>query len=104
VNVNVKLCLAVMVVPTGLLGNLTGSLLGTTQVGATVMANVQASAGVPTPVSFQFNLGSTAAVTSTVLNQVRLQLVVWLAASAGTDVALVYDHPEFASQVELITK
>ena len=103
VNVSAKLCLAVYIVPTGLLGSLTGSLLGTTQVGATVTADVQASAGVPTPVSFQFNLGSAAQLSSTVLNQVRIQLVVWLAASAGTDVALVYDHPQFASQVELIT-
>ena len=44
--------------------------------------------GVPTPVSFNFNVGQAAAISSTVLNLARVEVVVWVAASAATNVGL----------------
>jgi prepilin-type N-terminal cleavage/methylation domain-containing protein len=103
VAVNVKVCVGLYIVPGGVLGVLTGNLLGS-RIGVAASADVQAAAGVPTPVSFQFNVGQAAQISSNVSNIARIEVVVWLAASAGTDVALVYDHPQFASQVELMAQ
>ncbi len=103
VAVNVLVCAGVYIQPTGLLGTLVNLLPPhVTQIGASVGANATVSAAVPTPVSFGFNLGSAATLSSTALNQVKLQVVVWLAASAGTDVGLVYDHPYASSQLTVI--
>jgi Tfp pilus assembly protein PilE len=102
VAVNATVCMGLYVVPGGLLGSLAGNLLAQ-PIGATVSASVTAAAGVPTPVSFNFNVGSTASVSSTILNLARVELVVWVAASAGTKVSLVYDQAQFASQVTLVT-
>jgi hypothetical protein len=95
---------ALYIVPgSGVLGNLLGNLLGT-QIGVTASADVQVAAGVPTPVSFQFDVLSATSANVNIPGLARTELVVWLAASAGTDVALVYDHPQFASQVELMAQ
>ena len=103
VAVNVLLCGALYIAPSGLLGTVV-NLLPThvTQIGVTFGVNASAGAAVPTPVSFGFNLGAGAALSSTLLNQVRIELVVWLAASAGTDVGLVYDHPYASTQLTLV--
>ncbi len=101
--VNVTLCAGVYIQPGGLLGTVTTLLPpAVTQIGATVSRSAQATAGAPTPVSFGFNLGQAATLTSTPGSPVRIELVVWLAASAGSDVALVYDHPYMSSQMTLI--
>ncbi|MHB8658311.1 MAG: prepilin-type N-terminal cleavage/methylation domain-containing protein [Solirubrobacteraceae bacterium] len=103
VAVNVTVCLGVYIEPTGLLGSLVNLLpANVTPIGAAVSVNARAGASVPTPASFGFNLGSGAAITSSLTNQAKIQVVVWLAASAGTDVALVYDHPYFASEISVI--
>ena len=97
------LCAALYAQPTGLLGTLVNLLPPhVTQIGATVSVNAAVAAAVPTPVSFGFNLGGATALSSTVLSQLRIQLVVWLAASAGTDVGIVYDHPYASSQLSLV--
>jgi prepilin-type N-terminal cleavage/methylation domain-containing protein len=101
VAVNATVCLGLYVVPGGVLGNLTGNLLST-PIGAVVAANVSVAAGIPTPVSFNFNFGSADTVTGSLLGT-RIEAVVWLAASASTDVQVGYDQAEFASQLTLET-
>jgi hypothetical protein len=90
------------IIPGGLLGTLAGNLLSQ-PIGAAASATVTATAGVPTPVSFSFNVGQAAAVTSTVLNVARIEVVVWVATSASTNVAFVYDQAQFASQFTLMS-
>ena len=102
VAVNVNLCLGLYVVPGGLLGQLLGNLLST-PIGVTVSASVSAQAGVPTPVSFNFNTGGTAAVSGNILGLARIEVVLWITASAGTNVSLAYDQAQFASQLTLMT-
>jgi hypothetical protein len=101
VAVNVKVCLGLYLVPGGLLGSLTGNLLQT-PIGVAVSASVTAQAGVPTPVSFNFNTGLSSALQINVLGT-RVEAVVWLAASASTTVSFVYDQANFASQITLMT-
>jgi hypothetical protein len=100
VAVNATLCLGVYVIPGGVLGNLTGNLLGS-RIGVVVAANATAQAGFPTPVSFSFNLGTASTVTGSILGT-RLELVLWVASSASTDVQLAYDQAEAASEVTLV--
>lgn len=100
--VNATVCLGLYVVPGGVLGTVSGNLLSQ-PIGVTASASVTAAAGVPSPVSFNFNVGSTAALSSTALNAVRIEVVVWIAASAGTTPSFVYDQAQFASQITLMT-
>jgi Tfp pilus assembly protein PilV len=102
VSVSATVCLGLYIIPGGLLGTLTGNLLSS-PIGAAVSATVTATAGVPTPVSFNFNVGQAAVVSSTVLNVARVEVVVWVAASASTNVAFVYDQAQFASQFTLMS-
>jgi hypothetical protein len=102
VAVNVNLCLGLYVVPGGLLGSLLGNLLSQ-PIGVTVGATVSAQAGVPTPVSFNFNTGATAAVSGNLLGVARIEVVLWITASAGTNVSLAYDQAQVASQLTLMT-
>jgi type II secretory pathway pseudopilin PulG len=99
--VNVTLCLAVYNVAASSLANTSGDLRQT-PIGSPVSVTTQAAAGSPSPASFGFNLGQAVSIASTSSDQPRLGFAIWLAASAGTDVALVYDHPSFSSQVTLI--
>jgi hypothetical protein len=58
---------------------------------------------VPTPLSFTFNfLG--AGVTKTMVAGDRIGVRVWIAASAATDAAIIYDDPKFASVLQLNTQ
>jgi hypothetical protein len=105
VAVNVKVCLGLYLVPGGLLGSLTGNLLQS-PIGVAVSASVTAQAGVPTPVSFNFNTGLSSVDQINgggLLGLPRVELVVWLAASASTNVSFVYDQANFASQITLMT-
>ncbi|HEU0318973.1 MAG TPA: prepilin-type N-terminal cleavage/methylation domain-containing protein [Solirubrobacteraceae bacterium] len=102
VAVDATICLGLYIVPSGLLGGVLGNLLSQ-PIGVAVQASVTATAGVPTPVSFNFNVGRTASISSTVLNLARIELVVWVAASAATNVAVGYDQAQLASQVTLMT-
>ena len=102
VAVNVNVCLGLYVVPGGLLGELLGNLLST-PIGVTVGASVSAQAGIPTPVSFNFNTGATAAVSGNILGVARVEVVLWITAAAGTNVSLAYDQAQFASQLTLMT-
>lgn len=109
VAVNATICLGVYLVPGGLLGSLTGNLLAN-PIGVVVSANATAQVGFPTPVSFNFNLGSAATIASptlgplgVVLGLPRVEIVLWVAANASTDVQLAYDQAQFASQVTLMT-
>jgi Tfp pilus assembly protein PilE len=102
VSVSATVCLGLYIIPGGLLGTLSGNLLSQ-PIGAAVSANVTATAGVPTPVSFSFNVGQAAAVSSTLLNIARVEVVVWVATSASTNVAFVYDQSQFASQFTLMS-
>jgi Tfp pilus assembly protein PilV len=106
VAVNVKLCLGLYLVPGGILGSLTGNLLSS-PIGAAVSASVTAQAGVPTPVSFNFNTGLASVDQINgggLLGLPRVEVVVWVAASASTSVSLVYDQTNFASQITLMTQ
>jgi len=95
--INATLCLAVYVLPTGL-GSAGG--LFANQVGASVSTSVYAAAGVPTPATFDFNLGSgTYAVASTGL--ARVEVVLWIANSSSA-IDLVYDQGPFASQITFL--
>ncbi|MEA2161488.1 MAG: hypothetical protein QOD66_3868 [Solirubrobacteraceae bacterium] len=102
VSVSATVCVGLYIIPGGLLGTLAGNLLSQ-PIGAAASATVTATAGVPTPVSFSFNVGQAAAVTSTVLNVARIEVVVWVATSASTNVAFVYDQAQFASQFTLMS-
>jgi prepilin-type N-terminal cleavage/methylation domain-containing protein len=53
----------------------------------------------PTPISFSFDFltGSTV----TVASGHRLIVRLWLAATSGSDVAIMYDHPDYASVLQL---
>jgi hypothetical protein len=102
VAANVTLCLRLYFVPGGVLGSLTGNLLAT-PIGATVTANVTAQAGAPTPVSFNFDVGSTAQIVGGGSPLPQIEVVYWLQASAGTNVSLSYDQAQFASQLTLMT-
>lgn len=100
--VSANLCVGLYIIPGGLLGTLTGNLLAQ-PIGAAASVSLTVAAGLPTPVSFNFNVGSSAAVTSSLTNLERIELVVWVAASSGTNVSLLYDQLQYASQVDLIT-
>lgn len=99
-SVSGTLCLHLYVVPNTGLGILNNLL--TTPIGATVSANFNASAGVPTPVTFNFSFGNATTVSAN-LGAVRILIVVWVAASAST-VEMVYDQAQFASEVTLMTQ
>ncbi len=101
VAVAATVCLGLYIVPGGLLGGVLGSLLSQ-PIGVIAQAHVTAAAGVPTPVSFNFNVGQAAAISSTVLNLARVEVVVWVAASAATNVGLAYDQAQLASQITLM--
>jgi hypothetical protein len=103
VAVNVTVCMGLYVVPGGILGSVLGNLLSH-PIGAVVSANVTASASFPTPVSFNFNVGSADAIAGGgLLGLPRVEIVLWLAANAGTSVQFVYDQVSAASQVTLMT-
>jgi hypothetical protein len=68
----------------------------------TVGASVTAQAGVPTPVSFNFNTSPSAAVNLNIAGT-RIEVVLWVTASAGTNVSLAYDQAQLASQLTLMT-
>jgi len=89
--------MAVYALPTGL--SQQGGLFAN-QIGAAVSTSVYAAAGVPTPATFDFDLGSgTYAIASTGL--ARVEVVVWIANSTSA-VNLVYDQAEFASQISFL--
>jgi Tfp pilus assembly protein PilE len=101
-SVSATVCVGLYIVPGTVLGTLTGNLLAS-PIGVAAATSVTAAAGAPTPVSFNFNVGSTGSVTSTVGNLARIEVVIWIAASSSTKVSLAYDQAEFASQVTLMT-
>ncbi len=103
VVVNVTVCLRLYLVPGGLLGSLTGNLLSQ-PIGAVVSANVTAGVGFPTPVSFNFNVGTTTSIAGGgILGLPRVEVVMWLAGSASTPVNFAYDQAHLASQITLMT-
>jgi hypothetical protein len=101
VSATVTVCVAVYIVPGGVLGNLLGNLLQT-KVGATASVTASVDASAPTPVSFTFNLGQTAQLTGTIANQPRIEIVAWIGASTQSNIALQYDSANYSSQVTLI--
>jgi Tfp pilus assembly protein PilV len=93
--VNATLCMALYALPTGLAGNLLG-----TQIGTSFSASISAQAGTPTPVTFDFNVGSgTYALAST--GQARVEVVLWVV-NTSSAVDLVYDQTQFASQLTFL--
>jgi hypothetical protein len=100
VALNVTICLGIYVAPQSLLGLFSTPPI---QLGVLALANVNVPT-VPTPVSFTFSgaFGTSGGQsnTYTMLAGKRIGIRVWVAASAG-DVALVYDHPQFASVVQV---
>ncbi len=103
VAVNATLCLRLYVVPNSSV--LAGLGLLSTPISAVISANVSAAAGVPTPVTFNFPSAAITANTAiaATLGPVRIEFVVWLAASA-TPVEMIYDQAQFASEVTLMTQ
>jgi hypothetical protein len=70
------------------------------QIGSTVSASVSAAAGTPTPITFDFNVGSGAyAIAST--GQARVELVLWIMNSTSA-VELIYDQAQFSSQIDFL--
>jgi prepilin-type N-terminal cleavage/methylation domain-containing protein len=100
VAVNATICLGIFVAPSTILG-----LASTPPVeaGAVALANVNVPSA-PTPISFNFSgaFGTSGGQNNayTFAAGKRIGIRVWVAASAG-DVALVYDHPSFASVVQV---
>lgn len=100
VAVNATVCLGIYVAPQSILGLIN---VPPVQLGVVALANVNVPI-VPTPVSFNFSgaFGTSGGQSNTytfVANK-RIGIRVWIAASAG-DIALLYDHPQFASVVQV---
>jgi Tfp pilus assembly protein PilV len=101
--VNAVVCASFFSLPNSQLGTSTTLLPpNATQIGGTVSTNARVGAGVPTPVSAGFNLGGASTLTSTSADPLRIEVVVWLGASSGTDITLSYDDQHFPSQLTLI--
>jgi prepilin-type N-terminal cleavage/methylation domain-containing protein len=99
-TIQATLCVGLYVVPAGALGTLSGNLLAA-PIGAAASTTVQATAGVATPVTFDFNTGSgTYAVAST--GATRIEVVLWVA-GASSPANLVYDQAGFAGQMTFFT-
>jgi prepilin-type N-terminal cleavage/methylation domain-containing protein len=100
VAVTATVCLGIYLAPQSILG-----LVNTppVQLGVLALANVNVPT-VPTPVSFNFSgaFGTSGgqANTYTFVANKRIGIRIWIGASAG-DVALLYDHPQFASVVQV---
>jgi hypothetical protein len=93
---SVTICVGIYVVPASLLGLITLPPVALGVVAYTAVA----WPGVPTPVSFNFNfLGAVASQLVAANNRIGVR--VWIAASATTDATLIYDHPNFASKLQL---
>jgi prepilin-type N-terminal cleavage/methylation domain-containing protein len=90
------ICVGIYVVPASLLGLIT---LVPVQLGVVAYTTVGLP-GVPTPVSFNFDFLAAGATRIVALGN-RIGVRVWVAAAASTDVTLIYDHPESASQLQL---
>ncbi len=90
------ICVGLYVVPASLLGLIT---VPPVQLGALAYTAV-AWPGAATPVSFNFNFLGTG-TTRLVAAGNRIGVRVWVAASASTDLTLIYDHPQFASELQL---
>ena len=96
VAASATICVGLYIMPASLLGLIT---VPPVQLGVVAYAAL-AWPGVPTPVSFNFNfLG--AGTTQLVAAGNRIGVRVWIAASASTDVTLIYDHPQFASALQV---
>jgi prepilin-type N-terminal cleavage/methylation domain-containing protein len=96
VAASVTICVGIYVVPASLLGLIS---LPPVQLGVVSYTDA-AFPSVPTPVTFNFNfLG--AGTTHLVAAGNRIGLRVWIAASSADDVTLLYDHPNFATELEL---
>jgi prepilin-type N-terminal cleavage/methylation domain-containing protein len=96
VAASVTLCVGIYVVPASLLG-----LVNVAPVALGVVAyTALAWPAVPTPVSFNFDFLGLGATRLVVAGN-RIGVRAWVAASAATGVQLIYDHPNFAAQLEL---
>ncbi len=93
---SVTLCVGIYVVPGPLLGLIS---LPPVQLGVVAYAST-ALPGVPTPVSFNFNFLGTGNTQAVVAGN-HIGVRVWLAASSSAGVSLLYDHPQFASALQL---
>jgi|GEM_PF-2192312 len=99
-SVNATICVGVYVVPQGVLGSVSGNLLAT-QIGVAASPTVTIGS-IVTPYTFNFNLGRTYTIDTSVLSQARIEFIVWVVAAAGSpSVSLYYDQAQFASQIEL---
>lgn len=96
-SVNATVCLELYLVPSSVLGSLTGNLLAT-PISSVISEGVTANGAFPSPVSFNFNIPP-----STVGAQNSIELVMWMGASGGP-VDIVYDQADFASQLTLLTQ
>ncbi|GAC1438157.1 MAG: hypothetical protein NVSMB51_13550 [Solirubrobacteraceae bacterium] len=98
VAASVTICVGIYLVPNLL------DLISTPPVKLGVAAYTSAAwPGVPTPVSFGFNYLA-AATTQLVAAGTRIGVRVWVAASSSSDVTLIYDNAQFASQIQLNTQ
>jgi len=96
VAASATICVGIYVVPASLLG-----LITLPPISLGVVRYVAAALpGVPTPVSFNFNFLAGGAAKLVVAGN-RIGVRVWVEASAATDVTLIYDHPQSASQLQL---
>jgi hypothetical protein len=96
-TVNATLCMALYALPAG---PILGNAFGGTQIGATFSTTVSATAGVPTPATFDFNVNSgTYALASTGL--ARVEVVLWFTNTSNA-VDLVYDGAAAASQITFL--
>jgi hypothetical protein len=96
VAASVTLCVGLYVMPASLLGLIS---LPPVQLGVVAYTAV-AWPSVPTPVSFNFDFLA-AGTTRLVVAGNRIGVRVWVAAGASTGVTMIYDHPQFAAQLQL---
>jgi hypothetical protein len=99
VSATVALCIAIYDYPPNILNLVQAPPV---QLGVVAYTSAQAPTA-PTPLSFSFNFLGTG-VTKTVLTGHRIGVRVWVAASAASDAALIYDHPKYASALQLNTQ
>lgn len=92
---SVTLCVAIDDVPNSI-SNLVASPPNVLGVVAYTLASWPTT---PTPVSFSFNFSSSGGVT--VPANDRIGVRIWVAAASGGDIAAIYDHPSYVSQLQL---
>lgn len=96
-SVSTTLCVGMYVLPSGPVGN-----LFSTPIGTAFSVNATASAGAPTPVTFDFTMGSPVTPILSSSGLAQIEFVFWTTTSAAT--VNYYTGAQFASQITFLAQ